>query len=96
MATYYTLTESGLRYADYGYTLWNTNVNNYNLTLLNNTLLKLRNLLDVDDSGLTTGDALTYVASSQKWERRPLPTGWHLITSTTTTTTTTSSTSTTS
>ena len=68
MATYHTLTESGLRYSDPGYADWNTNVLIYNLTRLNNTLLKLSSLLDVDVTGLANGDILVYNSTSEKWE----------------------------
>ena len=95
MATYYTLTNSGLRYADVSYSAWNVNVDTFNWTRLNNTLLKYSALLDVDITGLTNNDILKYNSSSQKWERKALVPGWHEISTTTTTTTTSTTTTTT-
>jgi len=89
MATYYTLTNTGLRYSDIGYSAWNVNVNNYNWSALNNTLLKYSALLDVDPTGLVQGDVLIYNSSSEKWERKALNPGYHVISTTTTTTSTT-------
>lgn len=89
---YYTLTDSGLRYAGIGHSTWNADVNNYNWTRLNNTLLKFSALLDIDTSGLTDGDIMVYNSSTQNWERKPLPPGYSPVTTTTTTTSTTTTT----
>jgi hypothetical protein len=93
---YYSLSPSLLRwYIVGGQTNWASEIHNYNMTRLNNSLLKLNVLDDVNTSGLGNGDILRYNSSSQEWEPYTLPSGYHLISTTTTTTTTTTSTSTT-
>ena len=90
---YSTLSASGLRYSDPGDSDWNVNVFIYNVTRLNNTLLKLTNLLNVDVSGIVNGELLAYNTSTSKWEPDSCPsTGRWLSTTTTTSSSTTTST----
>lgn len=76
---YTTLPNSGLRLNNpaNGNTNWSVEVFDYNMTRLNNTLLKLNALLDVDVSGLAVGDVLVWNVGTSKWipmtpEKAPL------------------------
>ena len=91
MAIYINLSPSDLRYAEAGYDNWNTNVANYNISRLNNTLLKLSALLDVNVSGLSDGDILSYNTATSKWipDRGPDDGRWLSTTTTTSSSTTT-------
>ena len=90
--TYSTLSPSGLRYSS-DHATWNVDVLIYNLTRLNDTLLKLSALADVDVSGLSDGNVLSYSTSTSKWTPDVGPESGRWL-STTTTTTSSSSTST--
>ena len=65
MAT--TLSPSGLKTVGaYNVTNWASTYND-NFTLLNNTLLKLSELLDVTKTGIANGKILVYSAATGKW-----------------------------
>lgn len=65
MAT--TLSPSGLIAVDeYGAAGWHTRFNT-NMTLLNSTRLKLSGLNDVNVTGLSHGQILSYSAATGKW-----------------------------
>lgn len=77
---------------NYRSTGW-TEVMKRNMELLNDTLLKARNLLDVDDTNpLQQGDVLRFNGYIQKWQNVP---GRNYFPSTTTSTTVTTTTTTT-
>ncbi len=86
--TQQTLPESGLKINDIGDSAWN-NSHTDNLNLLNNTLLKFSNLLDVNASGITDMQAVEYNSSSGEFEPLDIPPGYSILTTTTTTSTTT-------
>ena len=86
-----TLSPSGLKTNDAGEDFLTDE--NANITLLNNTLLKLSALADVDVTGISDDDVLQYNSGTTKWE--PVaPSGIYTEPMTTTTTSTTSTTST--
>ena len=92
---YTTLSPSGLRWTPAGDITWNANDFTYNITRLNNTLLKLSALGDVNVSGILDGDVLSYNTSTAKWEPDTGPTTGRWLSTTTTSTSSSSTTSTT-
>jgi hypothetical protein len=64
--TYTTLTPSGFRVMLDGEIDFLTHYN-YNISLLDSTLLKLHNLLDVNSTGIVNGSVLRWDVGTSKW-----------------------------
>lgn len=60
---------SGLETADYGMPMWNY-IYSQNMKELNETLLKIQNLLDVNSDNLLDGAVLFWFAGRSKWVTR--------------------------
>lgn len=86
------LSESQLQKLRFSCQGWIT-ILDYNMTRLNNTLLKVSGMLDVDLTSLSNNDVLRYNAASGKFEN--VSYGFLTTTTTSTSTSTTSSTTTT-
>lgn len=88
------LTPSSLRATTIGDPSWDEN-DTWNWQRMYNTLLNLSEILDVDVTGISDGDVLSYNSSSQKYEALTPPYAAYNTTTTTTTTTSTTTTTTT-
>lgn len=60
---------SGLETADYGMPLWNY-IYSQNMKLLNETLLKIQNLMDVNSDSLPDGAIIFWDSGRSKWITR--------------------------
>lgn len=92
--SYTTKTTTGLRVTTaYGASDW-VSVHNYNMTRMNDTLLKISGLPDVSIAGLASGHILVYNSTLGKFKNILPPKGLTVVmmTSTSSTTTTTATT----